>query len=1765
MTFPGDIYAPPGVYTRTQFENPVAGALETLKFPVFVGTGNEILYQRGLEVVRGSSSFVDNRVVDEDTSGRAVVEVTLAGQVILGEFNGALNRFQVRNYPIVSGDGSGTTTNDRTSVSVTLNNEPVVVNSVDGARGLVSISAEPDASDEVRVTYFFNRTDTQITDDVSEQVTAESAIILGQVGVDATTGTFDIVTGTNDELKLTVDQEAEVTITLAAGSFTASQVAALINGQAVGTLVAAPFTNNEGNLAIRLTADMDILVGDGSANALLGLVANQTTGRNKTFFVFQRPIVDGSNGGVITTDVSHVVAKVDGVQVIPSSVDGTNGAVTLSYAPAAGSTVTVQYYFNSWQETFDYLANVGITDVLQAGITAERNDYTDGVDFVLRDDKIVWGTSALVSGGVHTSGYTVFGENQVSVTLIDNRAYLAECEPVVDTTVTPPQDSRQEFRLPHQPTTGNGRSSPLGTSLFQTVANDRIDLPTNRPDLVIAYWGFSAQDALDRGAVEVTKVESETSTLTLREAVPAGAMVWATYYYNTIQDETYNLEVVIPGAAGIGTYKITNDDGTKFFNARFGTKSAALTGISVEFPSGSESLPDSRFEGGEGTIFTGPVSETVTVTFATTADSPAKTSVPGPSPYYVIDGASDHARVQIDGGDLVAGATGIDVADPAANPSTAGIGGFFAVLMGDEIVYEADSGGTTYEIDTSNQEISLTVDNVLLTAQAATGAAQTLADYVAAINAAAITAGSEPEYYGATRFTAPTVITASEYDELVLHYNGDVGGLSGEHTITLTPGTYNSATALAAEVDTRLAAIVSPVQATGTITIGGVPAPGATITFGAAPPLTANAGVARTPGLNDFDPTATPLSTEIAAAINDGANAYAPLVTAVDNNPVVSLTAVPVGFAGNAITLATSDAISFVLSGPNLTGGIDGLDGTVTCSADASGRLLFTLSKAGADAAGYLEFVAHTAAEQDFAILAGIDTDAAAGDAQTKLLDGPIAKRFTVGATPLNHDRMLLRNRLWPGSGSLAPYHQVEQVELVIQGVSDESMVGMASQQYAMGGVGATVKPASLYGNVGMSGGQGSGFGDERDGQPIITFYDGSGVVAANNVFKLTVDGTAITVVFTATAGGTATALGPATTATTVINQIADAMATAGFGANAAAVITAGLIWQEGAGIRYVSSLSGAASSLIVGNGVANSLLGLSEGATASRTPVDVRVLSSALNNHAEPGGSFPTYMHDFTSATANYFAAEALAGVIEDELGAEYLYLQSQSTGTTSSVIWAAATTDDILLPGTGLLATYGDGNVGELGIDGFYVTSSDPVDGSGTADTSVLNSGTGQDGLVGQTYRDAVTGLTFSVLERPGGASYPSASSFTFLVSDVVATDANIPSKAIPGLETLVTNTSGIAVDDSAIVETFRRSGAEPAVGDLYYVSYAYRKSDYRHRVYSTLKAIEEAYGEVSPNNPVSLAAYLALINGAFLVGIKQIPLCEGCEEPTVSDYRDAIDDLATPFANSSASPDIIVLLRGKKAEVDLFLYLTQHCDVQSSIRYRKERTALMGLSPLVTPMEMGDIAQQISATRTRAVYPESAIITLTDALNNSEEHLIEGFYLAAALAGSVVNPSLDVAVPWTNRTLFGFTQLGRQLDAVDANLVAQRGVTVLVMEGANVKVRHGLTTDMTNTLTKLPTIRLIADEVQIQARRILSRFIGVKFLPGILAKVEGRLAAGMRQLVKSQIIAAYTGIKATIDPDNPTAAEVEAWYQPIFPLLYLVVTFHMRSSLT
>lgn len=1853
MSFANNIYTDPGVYTRTLFDSPATAILSGLRFPVLIGTGSEILQTRGLEVIRGSSAEVGVQVPRENVAGRAVSSVLPSGQVLLTDFDGTLDRVQVKHFPLVNPENPNRPASRSNHVAVTINGTPIVPLNIDAQKGILRLSTPPQAGDDVRVTYTFRRTDTQFTDDVSEQITAQAPTLFSAISQP-----YEIEQGVNDTLTVVVDDTATVNVTLdpsAPGApWTAAQVASFINAAAGTTsLSAGTYTNNLGQVALALSADRNLRVASGSANSTLGLSRGQDTGRNRTFFVFQGPIVDGSNGGITTTDPSDVVVLVDGQPVQPTAVDGQARAVTLPFAPAVGSEVKVTYFQNTWQGTFDYLRELNVTEVIRAGDTPGRNDYIQGADFVLSDDKILWGTAALVRTGVVTQGAQFFGEEQVTPTLVDMRQHLAPCAPVVDTGVSPPVQSKREFRLPLTPTSGNGRSTPLGSDLFAAVTNGRIDLPTDRPDLVKAYWGFSAVDALERGPVTVVKVDSSTSTITLADPVPPGASVFASFYYNTIGDQEYTLTVDTPGASGVGTYTVRDEAGEYLHTATFGSKSAGLTGVTVQFPSGSERTPDARIEAPFSTaLFKGPVDEDVSITFEAKDSTLGVFAVGAPGPYSFIDGASDRFRVLVDGQDLDAGLAGISLSSPSG---ALGLG-FHAVHVGGEVTYDATND---YAVTSANNQLDVNIDGVLLQARIPEGAttleayagylnkmAQGESDTVVAATAvtvvldanaspldgtyegwkvrivAGLGAGQErevssyaglsrtatvdaawdvipdntseymvfnpahlPRYVAATRFTSPVTITAGEYDTFVAHYTGDNMGASGPLAVTIPAGTYNSAGQLAnavqSAIDTiaftlgfspvtvqatsngelvfrllRLAgdsagmmeflSITSPTNARNILQVVSAMTAGDEVTVGS-DTLTAVTG-APSPGEFQIDQPLDDVAASLAAAI-DALGAY----SASSSGTEVEVEVVASGSPGNLVTITTNlaDSDSLAVASTNFFGGADG-------------------------------------PESDFTALAGISTGAAPGGSQVKLVDGPVAQRFTSAGDQtgaLKNDRLILRNRLVPGSGSLSGEASAAQAVITIGGGSGNTNCGLTTGDSARGSWTATTRHATVLARTGLVTGQATGFGDARDSQPLVRFHADGGSEPQNNVLKVTYEGVPVTVSFTDATGAPIASgdsadvpLGPASIAGTVLNQIATAMASAGLGASAAAVLASGALRQEGAGFRITGQSMAPSSAITVGSGSANGVFGLAAGQEARPTPVEVGVMASALmSENGNPTNvdvdQFLSWEVPSTWNSGEVFARRALAYVTQDIAGVRYLTLQSKGTvsrGPSSSISVAAANTRNVYLQGTGFDVSPGEGGAGEAGINGFYVTSTDTVDGSGTANTSRLNPGSGQDGLVGQTYRDAVTGLTFTILPREGGSLYPSGETVMLRVRRVATTDSNLPVRTVPGLELLVTDTGGMAAGDTAVVSTFQRGGQEPSIGDSYYVTYNYRKDDFSTRLFTSLRAVEAEYGDNIPDNPVVLAAFLAFINGAPIVGIKQV-------EKDVDQDGDGIGDAASLGSYINAVQELEGALPGgilptymvpvglpSGNVTEFFSFLARHCDLQSTLRARAERTAICGFPAGTTPKSAADTASAVSASRLRVVYPDIVTVTLDQADGAEDTYLVDGSFLAAALAGVISAPLRDVATPWTGLRIFGFDNLGRELDPVAKNQTAVRGVTVLEDRPSFIRVRQGFTTDMDNLLTRTPTVIQISDFIQQQSRQELDRFIGVKFLPGILSQIEGGLANVLRLAVQAEILAAYTNVRAQVAGDDPTTAEVSAAYQPVFPLLYIIVQFNLRSSL-
>jgi hypothetical protein len=213
--------------------------------------------------------------------------------------------------------------------------------------------------------------------------------------------------------------------------------------------------------------------------------------------------------------------------------------------------------------------------------------------------------------------------------------------------------------------------------------------------------------------------------------------------------------------------------------------------------------------------------------------------------------------------------------------------------------------------------------------------------------------------------------------------------------------------------------------------------------------------------------------------------------------------------------------------------------------------------------------------------------------------------------------------------------------------------------------------------------------------------------------------------------------------------------------------------------------------------------------------------------------------------------------------------------------------------------------------------------------------------------------------------------------------------------------------------------------------------------------------------------------------------------------------------------------------------------------------------------TPTAAQTRARGINNERIVAVYPDGAVMTLTDALGNETEYLVDGAMLAMAMAGRDVSPAFDVAEPLTKKPINGFTRLYRRMDSVTSAQTANAGITLFEEVAGGIQIKFALTTDVTSVLTRTPSIIRTKDFIQRGSRSILTPYIGTKMLIQRTTEIEDTLNSYLASLQQAQIITAFQGTKAKQDPADPSIVNVETFYSPVPELLWIMITFNLRSA--
>lgn len=536
-------YTKPGVYTQVVIETAGQPLFGAARIPVIIGEGTQFFTKSNVELFRGSSSNTDDQAVNENISN----QVTGTGRA-----------FQATYFPITDGSGKGVVTNDPSkmqvlSVDAAGNQIPVAVISLNGATGGFSTQTIIPATTQLFLTYSFKRGDTQVVnEDLHAQIPSFATLtIVASVGNSVTLSTSNpgalgnLVTlaltdpgsgsGVSDAQAVLGAGTDVISIVIRKADNSFRQLHDLTNLVAAGipTLDAGELT-----VASTLGSQATPLI-VASAAAFVGGNGPST---NTTFQTHFGPITDGTNGGVVSTTLADVQVLVNGLPATVTALNGQQSQFTLKNPVVYGSTLTVTYFFNTWQNTFDLLPASNVQDIVEVGLGPNRSDYVENVDFSLGIDAagngtIVWGPAVSEAVGVSAAGEAAnFTPAEVVTSVVDEQVFLVKLTGSVN-------GKNYVFATPDSPTDGTG----TGTI-------------TDSPTLIQVYVGTDPVLALAAGAVPVARLNGSGQVVTLFNP-PAAGNVYATYYRNALATHQYSLKVITPGLGGLGTFIIQDELG----------------------------------------------------------------------------------------------------------------------------------------------------------------------------------------------------------------------------------------------------------------------------------------------------------------------------------------------------------------------------------------------------------------------------------------------------------------------------------------------------------------------------------------------------------------------------------------------------------------------------------------------------------------------------------------------------------------------------------------------------------------------------------------------------------------------------------------------------------------------------------------------------------------------------------------------------------------------------------------------------------------------------------------------------------------------------------------------------------------------------------------------------------------------------------------------------------------------------------------------------
>ena len=392
------------------------------------------------------------------------------------------------------------------------------------------------------------------------------------------------------------------------------------------------------------------------------------------------------------------------------------------------------------------------------------------------------------------------------------------------------------------------------------------------------------------------------------------------------------------------------------------------------------------------------------------------------------------------------------------------------------------------------------------------------------------------------------------------------------------------------------------------------------------------------------------------------------------------------------------------------------------------------------------------------------------------------------------------------------------------------------------------------------------------------------------------------------------------------------------------------------------------------------------------------------------------------------------------------------------------------------------------------------------------------------------------------------------------------------IPGITFLLPSLPvGALAGDTVRIETVARVlGTVPGEGDVYYVSYKYKKAevDYDSKLFFNYDDVIDEYGNYdiasSGNviNSLTLGAEIAFQNGVSPI------ICVQAKNESDYEMAIAIDKLQRTLPGVNNANTVIALVSSPATQA----YIAQHVNLMSSYEMQKERMTYIAAIPnqpltktataLDKTVGMVETAQSFNDERVIYVVPGQVSRSVRDLRTGViTEKKLSGIY--AAIAVACLGLKNDPAEPLTNKNITGFVSLTSSFMESEKNFLAGAGCLVLEQAGANIRIRHGVTTSISEINSSEITLVQIKDYIADICRTATGdTYKGRKNTPSIVSDINYTMTNVLNQAIASSIILGYSGLSIKRNSLNPTQIDIRFEISAVYPLNYIEISFSFAA---